>query len=314
MLANASPTFCWTGSKRPDVRERVTLSVGDVDEFYGAPAKDGFAADVRDIVEPAIWVTQVDGGPDLLSYVSVADPSVLYVTFHGAVRLQNDRYPRFDRIGSSARLGRSVLAFADPTLTLSPSLRLSWYLGGRAWDPIATIVQVIERVTRLIYAKRVVLVGGSGGGFAAMRIGQFLPDALVYVFSPQSAVLSYRPQVVAEYFEAGFPGEQVQAVVDADPGRFSMRSLYRGLGGNGPTLYYLQSVRDPMHLVDHYGPMKTALGVETKTGHTGAGNVRFMTYEAVRPGHGPPTADEFELHLQKAFRLHDRVRASRGPT
>lgn len=279
------------------------------DDFYDAPITDW--ADVghdASADSPRVIRTPIPNGPSLFSHFGPSSSKTLYVTFHGAINRERDRYPRFDRVSSSAKRKRSLLSFADPTLTLTDTIGLGWYLGGQDWDPAESIVKTIRVAMDAVSASNVILLGGSGGGFAAMRVGALLPHSLIYAFSPQSSVTDYNARIVAEYFAAAFPGESQDSVVAADPDKFSMRSLFSKLTLAGPHLYYLQNANDKGHMIKHYAPMKSALGVSGQTGITADGKVQFMTYESDTPGHKPPSNEEFELHLKKA-ELFQRGRA-----
>lgn len=275
------------------------------DDFYDAP-----------VVRLDDWVPQgrgsrtvvrssIQNGPDLFGYIGLERTDTLFVVFHGAVNRERDRYPRFDRVTSSAKRNRSLLAFADPSLTLADSLGIGWYLGGHDWDPLNAIVDTIRRVREKIGARRIVLLGGSGGGFAAMRAGSRIPDALVFAFSPQSAVFDYNARIVGEYFEAAFPGQSQEEVIAADPRRFSMRDEYAALGNETPHLYYLQNLADKAHVRKHYTPMRERLESARSSQDDTARGFRFAEYQADKPGHGPPSAAEFEQHLKSALAFHE---------
>lgn len=111
----------------------------------------------------------------LYYYASLNTGPVLYVTFHGATRRGVDTYPRFDRVGSLGRAGVPFIAFSDPALGMDRELELAWYLGGGGWDPLENILAVIRSALAISGSRLVCLIGGSGGGFAALRAGHAIP-------------------------------------------------------------------------------------------------------------------------------------------
>lgn len=252
-----------------------------------------------------------DGFADLYAYANVVRSRTLNVVFHGAVRPGIDTYPRFDRIATLGQNGEAFLSFADPTLMISDEVSLAWYLGNRDWDPVEDIVALIRAVSASSGATEVNLIGGSGGGFAAMRVGAQLDDCLVFVFNPQTVIANYNKRLVEKYMTAAFPGEVAEEVFAADPERFDMREVYAAPGG-ARRLFYLQHLGDGSHVVGHYRPFKRSLGVLEVDGDDASGRVRHLLVDSERDGHGPPRPREFEKHFASALRW-SRSLVSGGP-
>lgn len=243
----------------------------------------------------------IDKGPDLYAFAKIRRGRVLNVVFHGAVRPNADTYPRFDRVGSLGAAGTSLLSFADPTLMLSEDIDLGWYLGNSDWDPLDKIAEVIRAGIRASGAVEVNLIGGSGGGFAALRVATVLDDCLVFVFNPQTVIANYIPKVVDKYFAAAYPGRDQQEVIAAESSRFDMRVPYGSVNGKR-RVYYLQHLGDGSHIVGHYRPFKRSLGVLTVDGCDDAGVIKHVLVDSERDGHGPPFAKDFDWHFAEARR------------
>lgn len=238
-------------------------------------------------------------GYDLYAYAKIKPAQTLNVAFHGAVR-RIDTYPRFDRVASLGSSEPALLSIADPTLMLGEDLLLCWFLGSKTWDPLDAIVGLIRSAAAAAGATHINLVGGSGGGLAAMRVGASLGDSLIFVYNPQTIVANYNKGVVDAYFEAAYPGEDPAEVMAAEPARFDMREAFR-LPHAECRLYYLQHLGDVGHVGRHYRPFKRSLGVLEVDGIDSSGRHRFVLEDFDREGHGPPPPPDFDAHLAAAI-------------
>lgn len=141
----------------------------------------------------------LEAGPLLLPFA--LDPragDTLTVLFQGAIDRARIRVPIFLRWRYQLEMQAGpTLAFADPTLDLSTSMRLGWYLGTEKADLAATIAETVQRVADTLGVRHVVLAGSSGGGFAALQVGAHLPDSVVVAMSPQTDLRRYSPRLVA---------------------------------------------------------------------------------------------------------------------
>lgn len=251
----------------------------------------------------SVVARRVPSGPDLYARVSIHPSPVLRVVFHGAVRAAVDTYPRFDRITSSLRSGDAFVSVADPTLRTAPDLELAWYLGGQHWDPISTLRSLVLDAAARVGAHRIVLIGGSGGGFAALRLGASIPGSLAFVFNPQVVLRSYIPRVLDAYLRtAGLTSQSERARALATD-RLDLCALYTA-GEPANFVYYLQNLRDHTHVRSHYVPFKRALGVTGASGTSPDGHARFSLIDGERDGHGPPTRAEFDRAWARALRWY----------
>lgn len=246
-----------------------------------------------------------------LHFFAQLDPSdTLYVAFHGAMRIDRDTYPRFERVNSLHKRSSTFISFADPTWYLNPSMNLSWFLGGPSWDALDPIEYVVRRALEVTGATSVVFVGGSGGGFAALRIGVRFPGSLAYVQSPQTVVTRYLPSTVDLYFQSVW-GAPKSDVVKRAPHKFDLTGLYRAHPGVN-FVYYLQNLNDPAHVRDHYRPFKRVHGISEAQGTSGDAMKRFYLSDSELLRHGPPTSSEFELNFNRAIRFHRAANGGAG--
>ncbi|MFK0083862.1 hypothetical protein [Glutamicibacter sp. NPDC090743] len=226
----------------------------------------------------------------------------LIVALHGANMAERNFYPRFERVNSLRTKTKALVAFADPTLNSDPekNMLLSWFLGGPGWDPAIAMLKVVEKAQRKVGAKHVAFVGGSGGGFAALRLSAMVPGSLAFVQDPQTVINSYLPKVVNRYFRTVWPGWNPELLAEAFPERFDMVSHYQELRPQN-FVFYTQSRSDSMHFNSHYTPFKLVSGVKEDQGMSRMGTRNFILYEGEVPGHGNITPPEFDSFYAKAM-------------
>ncbi|MCP3426193.1 class I SAM-dependent methyltransferase [Rothia sp. AR01] len=277
--------------------------------YYKVPVRacatiEGAFADTA----PSIRAFDIPGGPHLQVYARVVPSRRLRVVFHGAIRPGVDSYPRFDRVSTMRRTEDSFLSIADPTLVVDPEMRLGWYAGTSTWSPDETIVEAVREAMKVSGAEELIFIGGSGGGFAALKYSRRFPGSKAFVFSPQTSTPRYEGRAFPRLMEVGFDGMSTEAALERYPGRFEVVSEYAA--GHRNTVYYLQNLMDHGHLKDHYLPMTRAVGMMEASGDTADGGIRFALIPQAREGHGPPNAEEFEDHLGRAFAFFSDPTAS----
>lgn len=273
------------------------------DEFYKLPVHfrelddQLFAGDGA----PATYAVPITDGPPLRFAARIRKSRRLRIVMHGAVVRARDRYPRFDRVGTSIASDDSFVSFADPTLTLDPDLTLGWFTGSGAWDPLPSMLAAIYLAKAASGAVDVVLIGGSGGGFAALRLGARLPESYAFVFAPQTSTARYRghhfPSLVKAAY--GLEGEgTTEALYEKYPGRFEVLKDYSV--GTLNRVYYLQNINDAGHIGDHYNPFRRAIDIRRPDGESDDGRHKLVLADLQLEKHGPPSAAEFDEHFALA--------------
>lgn len=133
------------------------------------------------------------------------------VVFSGAISKRNGCSPPFfsgRRI--SREVGLPLVAFSDPTLAHSMDLKLAFYAGSerapRLPDGIARLIDKFADRT----SAQPILVGGSGGGFAALNIGQRCEiEPYIFVWNAQTRVSHYDPGYTRQYIDVAFPSHRM---------------------------------------------------------------------------------------------------------
>ncbi|QKS22813.1 hypothetical protein [Vreelandella titanicae] len=142
----------------------------------------------------------------------------ILVGFSAAITKRNTRKPpffSFQSIADKSNIG--LIAFSDPSINLDEKLNLAWYLGNRfnkrlTFD-IAFILDAIVEIT----GKKLIFIGGSGGGFAALNIHSKMKNShlcVSFVWNPQTDITFYNKSAVVKYYNACFSKSSSELVND----------------------------------------------------------------------------------------------------
>lgn len=179
---------------------------------------------------------------------------VLTVLFHGAVDRGRTRLPLFQRLTSHQALARGpILAFSDPTLDLSGTLRLGWYLGTAEIDLPVVMAEIVRAAQAASRAELCILEGGSGGGFAAIATATHVPGSVAVAFNPQTDVRAYVPRFVRECLAAVFPDNPLGAGRQ-NGGRLSLMERMEA-AGQVPRIELVVNTGDEFHRTRHATPL-----------------------------------------------------------
>jgi hypothetical protein len=201
----------------------------------------------------------------------------------GAFDQTKKTLPGFARAAEGSEYGANVLCVSDPTLALSKTLTLGWYIGTREESVLPGLLRITEKVAELanISAERIVFMGSSGGGFAALcAASTFRGNAIA--INPQTDIALFYPGPVEE-FALFFGGPSVEEIRQRFPERLSAIEAIRARPVRRAVL--CQNSQDAFHLDRHYQPFCEALGLPSEGGQSEDG--RFMTVLFDCPsGHG----------------------------
>lgn len=132
---------------------------------------------------------------------------VALVCFNGAVSDRKDKFgPFFSGRGVAQALGMPLLSIDDPSLSRSDELGLAWYAGHAEMPALIDLIaDYLNRFATKMNC-RLVVFGGSGGGFASISVlSKLRIEATALVWNPQTNISRYRSDAVASYLATAFP-------------------------------------------------------------------------------------------------------------
>lgn len=226
----------------------------------------------------------------------------LPIFFNGAVDRAKGQPPFFSGSSIAKELRTPVVAIADPTISPSNNLGIGWYTGHPNSGAQDAITQLLRSLADR-FLLRLVLVGGSAGGFASLyyaaRIGQS-----AFVWNPQVDLLRYAPAHVREYLSAvlsdGSWAQGITAVVRETPpidyelaasGLTSNHIDFR-LEDTSPIsrLLYLQNVSDT-HENSHARPLRERENFNTIGSGLYQSGTRIMAVGNFADSHRAPSRE-----------------------
>jgi hypothetical protein len=237
---------------------------------------------------------------------------VILVGLNGAIVPRNSaKAPFFSGLNIAKALELPIISISDPILALDNKIPMAWYAGNESnLDLPVKIAQILDSIASSLNVK-LVLFGGSAGGYAAVQIARFLKsNASVLIWNPQTAIADYLPEFVYEYLVVAFPSKAYtlnnpdainkeflqQMMIDLN----LMQSIRDLPLDNNIQLLYMQN-RNDWHTIHHTFPY-----VE-RNEWTRVGNSTFKdeTERSVLylgdwgDGHIPPSKEIVELILKK---------------
>ncbi|MBG6190582.1 pimeloyl-ACP methyl ester carboxylesterase [Arthrobacter sp. CAN_A212] len=244
-----------------------------------------------------------------LDFLVVNEKSdVLVVALHGATDRAKYKLPRFEWLNTVAGNGYSSLYFSDPTLKMKDAsyFQLAWYAGWPEIDLNAIMAEVVRSAAAQLGSKHILVVGASGGGFAALQLAARLPDSIAVSLNGQTEISSYHvdgktgAQRVFIDILAPYAADTNLEVFNsrttdwtlAFGNRLSAIRTYTTPVPNRAII--VQNTNDAHHYYDHYLPIRRAI----ETGRN-VDRVRFAEY-AGASAHVPPPRATFMEHLASA--------------
>lgn len=228
----------------------------DWDEQYKAPVRRwSSVADLRirgrerHIVEPGHGESY-----PLDCLVVPKDSPTLVVALHGALNREVYTLPRFEWATTLGHRTESLLFLSDTALQASEDLKLAWYTGNESDDLTARYAALIRSTAVQCGAFNVLLLGFSGGGFAALALAAQLENSVALAFSPQVSIGKYYRVFADQYAGSVFPQYgSFEALEDAHGRRVSLLERYKDPAVTARFLY-VQNSGDRHHVENHYKP------------------------------------------------------------
>ena len=219
------------------------------------PSLDAFltTAEVQSGVH-SVPIGEFAGKPINYDFFLTARPgTVLLCHFHGAAPLEGIDLPMFSGFGVTSSITTSMFIPSDPVLALDRGLNLAWHFGCEGIRLQAITISIVKKLQEILQAPRVVAWGGSGGGFAAIRVVKDVPNAISLVWNPQTNIAKYSKVFVDCYLRMAFPAIGAAGPIPSDGEQFpslcneAFREGYQG------RILYLQE-RTDWHVGAHLDP------------------------------------------------------------
>jgi Heparinase II/III-like protein len=179
--------------------------------------------------------------------------TVLLCHFHGNAPREGSELPIFTGLGVTSSIATSMFVPSDPVLVLDASLSLAWHFGCEGVRLQAITVSIVQKLQAILQAPRVVAWGGSGGGFAAIRVARDVPNSIALVWNPQTDIAKYVPEPVARYRSIAFPRIAAAGTFPSDGEQFPSLCTEEFRAGYQGRILYLQE-RTDWHVKIHLEP------------------------------------------------------------
>ncbi len=211
----------------------------------------------------------------------------LLVISHGALPRNKYKVPRFEFLSTLENRQENLLFLADGALEESADLELSWFTGNAKDDLTQRFSSIVQLVSNQLGVKKIVFIGGSGGGFASVNLAAAVPGSRALVFNPQTAIRRYWAKSVSAYQKSLFP-EMASPLELDELGKRT--SLVTRVAAERPGTYqviYVQNNDDVFHVENHLKPFAKELGMQPVTSISADGNVHLIV-EPFASGHNMP--------------------------
>lgn len=234
-------------------------------------------------LDPArIYLVPIGDGMELGFFVRLKGTETLRACLAGAKSPSNPDGHVFPMVALSEEWGDSAVLFSDPTLTLRPTNRLSWYLGTPGVDPHDAMERIIRRVAASERTKRLFVTGASGGGFASMRLAARFEHAVALAVNPQTDVFRYARGPLALTLQAAWPGWTRDRILEEHPERFRLADVYNDQSlARANLVHCVQNTGDRAHVETHLKPFLHEVGAPSESFSALQGRMTIS-----RPFHG----------------------------
>lgn len=285
-----------------DVRTHHDVAETNIDSLQAFAAYSGVGVSKYSIAIPNNGILKamlVNKGSD-----------VLVVAFHGATSRAKKEIPRFEWFRTLRSENVSSLYFSDPLLETDPTLELAWFTGRLDLDLHVELARLTEVAAQAVGAKRIIFLGSSGGGFAALQVATYVEGSLALPFSPQTSISRYLVkgtgygaqrkylELVMPELAPGVPLHKLDPEFDwAAPLHPRLSAVERYSHPVPNRVLYVQNANDFPHVGQHLDPFRGAV-----TDGVNESRIMFERYVGPR-AHNPPAQSEFRHYLNMAIDL-----------
>lgn len=257
------------------VRQQVIDATANQVTWYSGI--DSFV-DADKVPQGVISISESGLPIDLLNSDIGSDTTM--VVFHGAVE-SSGQLPVLSGQGLSTGVGVNRIFISDPSLYISDRLQLGWFAGNKAQPGLqSNLEKIIRRIVGAHGSRRVMFVGGSGGGFASLYFASQFEDSTAVVFNPQTNIARYQQSSVLAYARFAYDSqEDLQESLSQLTSRPVTDLCERYSQPVGGSVVYLQNSNDTFHVENHMRPFLESLHPD---------NTVFLVEESWGLGHAPP--------------------------
>lgn len=209
----------------------------------------------------------------------ISECDTLIVRFHGAIQRERRPLPSFQANLKQMQGYSHQITLCDPTMMTRDGFSLGWYAGHEALDVQGILKQFFAQVREFLGIRRMIYLGSSGGGFAALHYSYFDPGSAAVVMGPQTSMKAHIRTAIERYISNCWPGQTIEEVSQAI--ETDMCALYAK--GHENSVVFVQSAGDFLHNHRHMAPFVDAVhGSGTRE------NTRFLLISDFwgRHGHG----------------------------
>ena len=225
--------------------------------------------------------------------------TVLLCHFHANAPREgiNGTPPFFSGLGVTNGITASLFIPSDPVLVLDPNLTLAWHFGCDGVPLQAITVCIVKKLQTILQAPRVVAWGGSGGGFAAIRVAKDIASSIALVWNPQTDITKYLPDAVNRYLRIAFPTIALNGTVPSGTEQFPSLCTEDFHDGYQGCILYLQERTDG-HTKAHLTPFLASFCGKSLSDIAGASNFSglvtdhlYLHLDHWGDGHVPPSKE-----------------------
>lgn len=222
----------------------------------------------------------------------------LFVLFSGAASRDKLDPPVFQRWKWADRFPGHVLYVSDPALFEDEALGLAWYIGVGDRDPLPFIADTARSVAGYLGLQedKVVFYGSSGGGFAALRMQDFMAEATSVAINPQVTLTKYNRSLVGRYVKTCHGVSLNEFDFEANRDRFDLLAHPKTTENR---LILVQNTLDKSHYTKHFSAYCEMLGISPNES-TEKGNVKTILFSHEK-GHFQAETSEVFTQIMNAI-------------